>query len=131
MSPRLSIRASASQMQKNAPPLLCQTELNGWCVQLSFAASSGQFPKFEAVIDCAACRERQAGFSRFGEHAGGEGAFAVVDEDFDRTGVDENLQFHCIHLFDRQRAGRAEVFGERDAAAAAVDRDFLGVMDPR
>ena len=29
VSPRLSIRASASQMQKNAPPLLCQTELMG------------------------------------------------------------------------------------------------------
>ena len=56
---------------------------NGWCVQLLNPASSGKFPKVEAVIDCTACRERQAGFSRFGEYAGGEGSFAVVDEDFD------------------------------------------------
>ena len=71
------------QRKKRTTPSLCQTELKGWCIQLSFPASSGQFPNFEAVIDCAACRERQASFSRFGEYAGSEGAFAVVDEYFD------------------------------------------------
>ena len=68
---------------KKRTTIALPNRVNGWCVQLSFAAASGEFPKFEAVIDCAACRERQAGFSRLREYTGSEGAFAVVDEDFD------------------------------------------------
>ena len=38
----------------------------------------------------------------------------------------QNVQAYLIHFFQSQRTGRAIFFAERDAAGAAVDRDFIG-----